>query len=134
MKLASINREVVVFGIVGVCATLAHYFVASALSSALGISIFWCNLFGFLFAFSVSYFGHYHLSFRSDAPHAKALPKFALTALLGFLVNNAALLALVWSAGEERIGFIAIAMVFSAGTVFIVSKFWSFANTGAPKA
>ncbi len=134
MKVSFINREVAVFGVVGVAATVAHYVIANFVNSAFGISIFWCNLIGFLCAFSVSYFGHYHLSFRSDAPHLKALPKFGFTALLGFLVNNAVLVVLVWGAGQERIWFIAIAMVFSAGTVFTVSKFWSFANHGAPKA
>ena len=134
MTLAKLNREVMLFGVVGITATIAHYLVANAVFALLGISIFWCNLVGFLCAFSVSYFGHYHLSFRSDAPHLKALPKFGFTALLGFLVNNAVLVVLVWGAGEERIWFIAIAMVFSAGTVFTVSKFWSFANHGAPKA
>jgi putative flippase GtrA len=125
-------KRVAVFGLVGVAASVVHYLVA-LLAMRLGAgTIFLANLAGFALAFAVSYVGHYHLTFASGAAHRQALPRFLATALVGLGVNNLVLGLLVWAAGAERTGFIAVAILAAAGSVYVLSRGWAFAGLRGP--
>lgn len=75
------------FVLVGGAATFVHAIMLAVFVELFGLRPTAGNLLAFLTAFFVSYFGHKRLTFRSDAPHAKALPGFLVAALAGLFVN-----------------------------------------------
>ena len=75
------------FGAVGATATLLHLATALALVNHAGFSVQAANLAAFLTALSASFFGHYHFSFRSDAPYRSAAPRFLLVSVAAYLAS-----------------------------------------------
>jgi putative flippase GtrA len=121
-------KTVIYFGLVGVTASLVHLLLASALFSLAGMSIFTANVFGFAVAFAVSYFGHYHLTFRSQQAHRVAVARFVVTALAGFAINNLCLAMLTWAIGHESQWSLAAAILVAAAVVYLLSGRWAFAG------
>lgn len=120
-------RRVVLFGLVGITASVVHFLLAAALFSHLSINLFLANVFGFLLAFSVSYLGHYYLTFRSRQVHRTAVRRFMMTALTGFAVNNLCLGLLTWVIGYESQWSLAAAILVAAAAVYVLSGRWAFA-------
>lgn len=118
-------RRIVVFGLVGGLASLLHIAVAGAAMRWGAVSIFVANMAGFALAFLWSYAGHYWLTFRSTRQHRSALPRFALTALAGYGVNNGVVLGCVLLTGTESLWFIVLAVGFAAIVVYLVSSRWA---------
>ena len=122
-------QSLVIFAAVGVAAAVVHLAVVWALVSQWSIPALLANPAGFFVAFWVSFFGHRHGSFKADEPHPirRALPRFALVAVIGFVVNEllyAALLA--WTPLPYTVAlFIVIAIV--AVATYLSSRFWAFA-------
>lgn len=120
-------RKVVLFGLVGLTASVVHFLLAATLFSYLGVNLFLANVFGFLLAFSVSYFGHYYLTFRSRQAHRTAITRFVVTALTGFAVNNVSLAMMTWAIGYESQWSLATAIIVAAAVVYLLSGRWAFA-------
>lgn len=119
-------RKISVFGLVGVTSSLIHFVVASAAMYFFESHIFLGNLLGFAVAFVVSYLGHYHWTFRSNANHRAAALRFMATASAGFLVNNMILFILVQSTGRELRIYLIIAIAVAAAAVYVLSNRWAF--------
>lgn len=124
------GRELALFGVVGMVATAVHYCVALALTFWLPVT--WANPAGFAAAFLVSYFGHARMTFHvpiDQRDHSRRLPRFALTALSGFLVGQAALLLL--NASTMLPDWLALAAALGTAPVFVflVARAWVFAPT-----
>ena len=119
-------RHIAIFGTVGLLASLSHFLVAAAAMSFAAVPIFLANLIGFAVAFGVSYLGHYHFTFASDAAHRQALPRFLATAITGLAVNNLVLAALIWATGQRSVLFIAVAILVAAGIVYLLARRWAF--------
>lgn len=118
-------RRIAIFGLVGIGASLIHIAFAALLDWSLAPSIFLSNTIGYLFGFIWSYLGHYHFTFRSDRDHKQAVPRFALTALMGYLINNAVVLVCVLVSGTESIWFIVLAVGIAAAVVYFISNRWA---------
>lgn len=122
------SQSLVIFGAVGVAAAVVHLSVVWALVSQWSVPALLANPVGFFVAFWVSFFGHRHGSFKADEPHSirRALPRFALVAVIGFIANEllyAALLA--WTPLPYTVAlFIVIAIV--AVATYLSSRFWAF--------
>lgn len=121
-------RTLLRFGAVGALAALTHYVVAAFCIHFALTSPAWANPAGFAAAFWVSYFGHYHFSFAADArvAHGTALPRFLLTAVLGFCVNHLVYLALLHATSLSPYADLFIALVLVAGLTFLLSRYWAF--------
>jgi putative flippase GtrA len=119
-------RKIITFGFVGVAASVLHFVVAVAAMRVFGAPILLANLFGFVIAFSLSYVGHYKWTFQSSANHKVSAPKFAVTAVMGYLVNNVTLIILISATDVELSLFILIAIGVSAATVYLFSNRWVF--------
>jgi len=120
--------EALRFIIVGVSALLTHWLVVILLVSAAGLPPLVANVFAFLVAFNVSYFGHRHLTFNaSERSHRQTLPRFATVAASSFLVNE----ALYWLLLNFTPLRYDLAMLLVLGTVagmtYLLGKFWAFA-------
>lgn len=119
-------RKIITFGFVGVAASVLHFVVAVVAMRVLGAPILLANLLGFILAFSLSYVGHYKWTFRSSANHKVSVPKFAVTAVMGYVINNIVLIILISATGLELSLFILIAIGVSAAVVYLISNRWVF--------
>lgn len=114
------------FGLVGLAATTVHLAIISLLIR-LGLAPLLANLVAFLCAFGVSFCGHYFWTFRSATGITRAVLRFFLIAVGGFLINSVLLaLLLHWtSLGSTTCALIAVLVV--PVLSFLASKFWGFA-------
>lgn len=85
------------------------------------------NALGFCIAFCVSFAGHRLLSFRDTATSvATSLGRFAATALVGFVTNEAIFMFLLRVLGWHSMVALFVGLVFAAGQTFVLSRFWAF--------
>jgi len=113
------------FIVVGLAAALTH-------AAVFGVARAWwwpevANAAGFAVAFFVSFAGHRRLSFADHRVDVwTSLRRFALTAVLGFAVNEGVFVLLLrglhWSAWLALVGAMAVA----AGQTFVLGRFWAF--------
>src|SRR5690554_101079 len=120
--------EALRFIAVGVSALLTHWLVVILLVSAASLPPLVANVFAFLVAFNVCYFGHRHLTFNAgERSHRQTLPRFATVAASSFLVNE----ALYWLLLNFTPLRYDLAMLLVLGTVagmtYLLGKFWAFA-------
>lgn len=82
------------FGVIGLLAALTHYALAMLFIHQ-QMNIAAANLWGFLSAFWVSYFGHRIFTFNAvQISHCRTLPKFIIVAVTGFIFNETMLITL----------------------------------------
>lgn len=116
------------FGIVGVLASLVHYGVAMA-AIRFGVVPLAANGVAFVIAFQVSFIGHFRWSFAGkSADFSRSIRRFTMVALLGFLMNEALLWAMLkWTDIPTRISlpFVLLAV---ALLNFLLSKIWAFSG------
>lgn len=118
-------RSGVWFVVVGACAALTHMLVFALTQAAVWPEL--ANAFGFVVAFCVSFVGHRRLSFAdAQAPFWPSLRRFAVTALGGFVTNEALFVVLL--RGLDWPSWLALftALVVAAGQTFVLSRFWAF--------
>ena len=116
-----------VYALVGVLATSVHYLVLVMLVEAAGIDAGAAAGFGAACGARVAYAGNRRFTFASDAPHARALPRFLAVAAAGIAAS-----AVLVRAGTAWLGLpyllpqvVATALVFAGG--YALNRRWSFA-------
>jgi putative flippase GtrA len=107
---------------------VTHYLIAIALTQQ-QITAAWANLFAFVIAFWVSYFGHRSFSFNvGEVAHQQTLPRFILVAVFGFIFNETLLLLMLrYTSITIDIGLPFIILL-TAVLTFIFSRFFAFAT------
>ena len=112
------------FGAIGATATAVNAATLFVFVEVLGMRASLGAVAAFCCAFSVSYIGHYYVTFRSAAPHARALPGFAVAAIVG-LVANFTIFALATDVFgvDYRISFIATLLVATPLVYVIAGRF-----------
>jgi putative flippase GtrA len=123
-------RQLLHFGGVGGAAAATHYSVVLVLA-ALGMHPLLANVFAFLTAFQVSYFGHRHLTFADSAaglPHRQTLPRFFAVASGSFLLNEALFWLLLRYTPLPYQVSLGIVMVVVAVVTFLLSRMFAFAK------
>lgn len=118
-------REIVVFGVVGVLATLTHYFSAIFAVELLGWNVMVANMFAYCVAVGVSFFGHSLLTFRVAMSRSRFV-KFVLVSLSALAVSQ----GLLWGLTEialfrHRINMLAVVCVVPAYS-YVFNKFWVY--------
>lgn len=111
------------FIIVGGGATLTHFLLAMFLCLLFEnyCSIFFLNVMAFAVAFLVSYLGHRYFTFCKKG----SLPKFILTALSGFAINNLVLFFMIWLEIYKEISLLFSICIVPIAT-YLISCFWVF--------
>lgn len=118
------------FGLVGAAATLVHLVTAQGILAA-SVPPMAANAAGFVVAFGFGLLGHYHFTFRAAGPFARAVRRYGVISISGFLVNNLVLVALV-SSGRVGDGIaVATAILVVPAATFLASRLWGFS---APRA
>lgn len=113
------------FGLVGLAATAVHLAIVTLLIRA-GVAPLLANLLAFLGAFGVSFCGHYFWTFRSSAGIARAVLRFFLIAVGGFLINSALLALLLHWTTLENTTCALIAVLIVPVLSFFASRLWGF--------
>lgn len=127
-KLLGAARAGGLFIVVGLTAALVHALVVWALVAATAMSPLIANVGGFLVAFWVSYFGHRYLSFTHGrhSPWRRALPRFALVAVLAFSANELFYAALLTFTPLPYMPALVLVLGTVAVGTYILSRFWAF--------
>ena len=118
-------REVVFFGVVGVAATLTHYFSAVLAVEVLGLDVLVANILAYCTAVGVSFFGHSLLTFRAALTHER-LVKFVVVSLSALAASQ----ALLWLLTKmdmfgHRIDMLLVVCVVPCYT-YLLNKFWVY--------
>lgn len=115
------------FVLVGCTAALVHWVFAVVLIKHGGVQPLRANVFGWLVALSVSFAGHYQLTFRGHGtPLRKAAVRFFAVSGIGFGLN-AAIYALLlrWDPAHYDL-WLAATLVWVAGLTYLLSHRWAF--------
>jgi putative flippase GtrA len=114
----SLPRQITVFALVGVVATLLHYGVLIALVELAHQPPVMAALSGYVVGGVVSYGLNRRHTFASDRPHEEAGWRFALVAFIGFCLTYVFMEVFVTRLGAPYLP----AQMATTGVVF----FWSF--------
>lgn|SRR5690625_1143317 len=115
------------FIIVGASAAVVHWLVAVAVVQTLALSPLLANVVGWLVAFTVSFAGHYHYTFRQQqAPWGKAARRFFCVSATGFIANELLYFYLLRTTSFSYEVLLAFVLIVIAFFTFILSRFWAF--------
>jgi len=118
-------REIVVFGVVGVIATLTHYFNAVFAVEFFNWNVMIANIFAYCVAVGVSFFGHSMLTFRATISRNRFI-KFVTVSLSALAVSQAILWLLTSLAFfGHRINFLVVVCVVPVYS-YLLNKFWVY--------
>lgn len=132
--------ELVLFGMVGVAATMVHFVVAIMAIELVHLEVWLANIVGFLIALPVSYLGHAFLTFRAErygrAGHVtrESAGRFFLLATSGFAINEVSVIVFTYWFHFPHRPTILITLIAVAGLLFLLSKFWAYKGNGLRKA
>lgn len=114
------------FAAVGVVGTAGHYLVLMVLVEAVGADPLLGSTAGFLVGATINYVLNYHWTFRSDASHWYAAPRFFVIAGSGAGVNAALMLIFLkawgWHYLLGQVVTTGLVMVFN----FLLNNAWTF--------
>jgi putative flippase GtrA len=119
------------FLLVGVLATLLHYFLLIALVQLTGTSAVVASSVGFTLSAVINYMLNRRYTFRSNRAHRLAFPRFAVAALLGLALNA----AFVWCGHDVlRLHYLLaqmIATLLSLSFNYYINLLWTFVDQPA---
>ncbi|MBS0326061.1 MAG: GtrA family protein [Proteobacteria bacterium] len=119
-------RQFFRYAAAGAIGTAVQYAILVALVESLQVQAVAASTIGAVAGAFVNYGLNHRYTFGSDAPHARALPRFAATALAGIALN-AAVVALLVSAA--RTNYLAAQVVATAAVLaftFLGNRRWTF--------
>ncbi len=121
-----LNHRVFKFIATGGAATVTHVTVFVVLVEIFKVPPVIASIPSFLIAFCVSYYGHRTWTFQSSGAHAEELPKYAVVAVTGLLLN----ISITYVVVDVLLITYAVALVLSVTGVpvvtFWLSKKWVF--------
>ena len=123
---AGLARQVVAFSGVGVVAAIVHFGLLIGLVEGGIAGAVPASLVAFTAGGIVSYLLNRRLTYASDRPHAEAGWRFAIVAVVGFLLTGAIMYVLINRLGVPYL----LAQVVTTGIVlswsFLANKLWTF--------
>jgi putative flippase GtrA len=129
MKIAMASLEtspagLVRFALVGLSGTLAYYAVLWLFVEALGLPLMLSTTVAFMLVTVANYVLHHSWTFRSEAVHGKAFPRFLVMTAIAFCINWS-----LMSVGTIRFNYLWVQGVSIALIVlwnFIIGSYWVF--------
>ena len=115
------------FGFVGAMAAIVHFSIVVAIVEWGHIHPLVANVFAYLIAFNVSYFGHRFITFtKATAPHGTAITKLFLMGTVNLIINQGLFALFLEKLHMNYMIALAIAIGLVSIMSFILSKFWVF--------
>lgn len=118
-------RQLAAFGAVGVCATLVHVALASALIEWAGVEGFAANACGAAAAFSISYLGNARITFASERRLLDGAIRYLAVTLVSLALSSA-VLAVTQHNGLPTYAYALIVVLTVPPATFLLAKFWAF--------
>lgn len=118
--------QIMRYGLVGVCAAVAHALVAMALFHVFAVQPTLSNFAGFVSGAILSYLGSYYFTFKSTDGHRKSLPRFALVWIIGIAINVGLFQALLTTYAVSFALNMFIAIALTPIAQYLMLKFWAF--------
>lgn len=120
-------RQVIRFGVVGVTALMVNWLVVAVLVPTLDMVPLLANVFAFLVAFQVSYWGHRSWTFNARTlRHSQTLPRFLVVSCSSFLINEFLyFLLLEFTVLDYRTALLIVLAIVAMST-FLLSRKWAF--------
>ncbi|MBK1830333.1 GtrA family protein [Verrucomicrobiaceae bacterium R5-34] len=114
------------FLVVGLCAMAVHFLLVIVFVN-LEVQPLVANVFAFLAAFQVSFWGHSSWSFADICgSRGKSMLRFFAVAVGSFLLNELLFAGLLqWTTLPYQLALVLV-LGFVAGITFLLSKFWAF--------
>jgi putative flippase GtrA len=109
----------------GAVGTACHYATLVLWVEVLGGAVVPSAFAGFCIGALVNYLIARRFVFRSERPHAAALPRFALVAASGAAINTG-IVALLNGAGVHYLAAQVVATVVVLGWNFVLNRSWTF--------
>jgi putative flippase GtrA len=127
--MTTIVNQFVKFAGVGIIGTAVHYILLIVFVEVFGRDPVSGSAVGFLGGAIVNYYLNRHYTFRSDARHMVAMPKFLTVATIGMILNVTIMAILTNLLDFQYL----IDQIFATSVVlvwnFIANKFWTFASS-----
>jgi putative flippase GtrA len=115
------------FILVGATAAGVHWVVTILGVQYIHLNPLWANLIGWLVAFTVSFSGHYYLTFRHQRGGVKqAIQRFFMISACGFAINELSYAYLLANTEIRYDWLLAGILVAVAGATFVFSRIWGF--------
>jgi putative flippase GtrA len=116
------------FAGVGGVATALQYLMLVGFVQLLSVAPLPASMGSYLASAGFNYWANYHFTFAATSPHRKSLPRFAIVAGVGLIIN--ALIFYTCHSGMDFMYFLAqiVATVFVLFWNFFAHHFWSFAD------
>lgn len=114
------------FAVSGGLATATHILVFVTVVEWLSVRPVVASGIAFVAALFVSYGMNYHWTFSVSGPHRVMLPRFALVAVLGLLLNLGITYAVVDMAGYWYGYALLLVVLLVPAMTFVLSKLWVF--------
>ncbi len=118
-------RQVISFGAIGVCATLAHVALAWLLIEQGLVNPYFANLLATCAAFAFSFLGNAGLTFRTDRQLSECARRYIVVSAVSFFMTSA-ILALVRHNGWPTYVYAAIVLSTVPPATFLMAKLWAF--------
>jgi putative flippase GtrA len=125
-------RRIAWFIFVGCAAAAVHLGTVVLLVSGFGWLPLVANVVAWLVAFCVSFSGHWHLTFpHSGAPMVRAIKRFFLISLTGFVINEAMYAVLLHFTGTQWYAVVLFFVLLAVAVMtYLLSSRWAFRGTG----
>ncbi len=117
--------EYIKFTGVGALSTLFHYATLVILVELVSVIPLHASMIGYAVGAVTNYIFNLRYTFKSEATHAKAIPKFLVMIVIGFLLNAVIMMSLssiIYIAAQVT----ATLVVFILN--FIISKYWVYSS------
>jgi putative flippase GtrA len=130
LQLPQVLREINVFVLVGVTATLTQVGVSLAAQRWLGLGSVAASVAGYACSVGVSYFGNALFTFRRPALHGPQFARFAVISLTGLAVNLTTVALCTHALGWPLWMALIPVVLVVPGSTFAMSKLWAFRPSG----
>jgi putative flippase GtrA len=129
----TVNRQLPIYALVGVVASLAHYAVLIGLVEGLKVAPVQAALAGYVGGGVVSYVLNRRHTFASDRPHGEAGLRFAAVASFGFCLTYLFMRVFVTSLGAPYLPAQLVTTVLVMFATYSANRLWTFAPSPAAR-
>ena len=130
MGMGKISAQFIWFLLIGSVAAGTHWLVTVIAVELGDFHPAAANAIGWMFAFFVSFSGHYSRTFRHQPKTLiAAMGRFGCVSAAGFLINEVAFLLLLRSTALPYYWILATILISMAVLTFILSRYWAFNHT-----
>lgn len=126
------GSQIIRFGIVGIAAAITHVLTVIFLVEHQWMQPLIANIFGYLLAFQVSYFGHRHFTFQHSAPISETIGRFVIVATIGFSFNESLFYLFLHYFNQYYPIALLLTLTITPLMTFILGKLWVFPRLQDP--